>query len=326
MSLAAALRRRPLLLAGLALLAGPRPAGAQTAAQPAGALRVPFAQWLDLEAVRAVANSAPAQLLATIARHGVEVLRVPSAAPTRPLNPLLAPLPEAGAELLRQAEFADSTDGRVVLRHSACCPRPRDLILIRDTARSYTLIHEFAQSTLRPLQAGEPDDVIELRFATAFHRLQLYQRRLYDDPYRLLDPRWRRDILSAQADVASDLFARIRFGQSQEAIVERLLAQLIDARSPYHDDERRAEGRRYAVAMVDNAIDLFNAVHDSALFVAETVANLRAAIVEGDIPPDAPGSLTDADVQAVRQATAAVRATLEPVRAEIAVLKAMLGG
>jgi hypothetical protein len=310
------------VLIGLALW--PLLAAAQPAAAPPGSVRVPFAQQLDLGAVQAVVRSAPAALLATISRHGVEVLRVRSAAPTRPVNPLLAALPEAGAELLRQAEFADGYDGRVLARASACCPRPLDLILIRDTALSYTLIHEFAQSRLRPLQAGEADDVVELRFATAFNRLRVYQRRLVDDPYRLLEPPWRRDILAAQADVARDLFARIRFGQSQEVIVEQLLAQLIDEHSPYFDAARRAEGRRYAVAMLDNAIDLFNAVHDSAVFVAETVTNLRAAAIEGEIPPDAPGSLTDADVQAARQATAAVRAALEPVRAEIELLKALL--
>jgi hypothetical protein len=321
-------RGRRQLLTGLALAVWPLLSAGlpplQSAEPSTGAVRVPFAQVLDIEAVRAVVHSAPAALLATIARHGVELLRVPSAAPARPVNPLLAPLPEAGAELQQQAEFRDGYDGRVVLRASACCPRPRDLILIRDTALSYTLIHEFAQSRLRPLQPGEPDDVIELRFATAFNRLKVYQRRLYDDPYRLLEPLWRRDILLAQADVARDLFARIRLGQSQEVIVERLLFQLIDERSPYFDEGRRAEGRRYALAMLDNAIDLFNAVHDSAVFVADTVTNLRAAIIEGDIPADAPGSLADADVQAVRQATAAVRATLEPVRAEIELLKAML--
>ena len=319
-------RRRLLsaaLLAALpALWAAPRSLGATELSRVT--LRVPFEQQLDLEAVRSVAHSPPAELLATIARHGVEVLRVRSDAPVRPVNPLLAPLPEAGAELLRQAEFRDGYEGRVVLRASACCPRPRDLILIRDTALSYTLIHEFAQSRLQPLQRGEPDDVVETRFATAFRRLTLYQKRLYDDPYRLLEPLWRRDILAAQADVARDLFARLRLGQSQEAVVERVLAQLIDERSPYFDAARREEGLLYAQLMIDNAIDIFNTVHESAVFVAEAVSHLRTAIVEGAIPANAPGSLTDADVTTVQRAADQVHATLGPVRKEILALKELM--
>ena len=202
----------------------------------------PFAQAINVDAVYEVTHSAPGQLISTIRRWGVDVRLVRSEAPTRPLNPMLAGLPPAAPELVRQADFLDTYEGRLVCSSSKCCGLGRDSILIRDTALNYTLIHEFVQSLLRPLCEGDADHAVEARFGAAFRRLVLYQRHLYDDPYKLLDPLWRRDILEAQADVARDLFGRIRLGQSQEAIVEKLLSLYIDEHNPYFDAGRRAKG------------------------------------------------------------------------------------
>ena len=297
-------------LAALLLLALMPPARAAGQA-------VPFDQVLDLAVLRQVIEVPPDRLLATIAQRGVRVLRVATPQPARPLNPHLAALPEADAALLRDADFRDSYEGRLVPGRSGV----RDTILIRDTASDYTLLHEFAQTLLRPLRRTEADDAIELRFAAAFHRLTLYQRRLYDDPYRLLDPLWRRDILTAQLDVARDLFERIRLGQSQEAIVEKLLARLIDERSPYFDAARRTQGWRYGAVMIDNAIDTFNAVQQSSRFVVDAVSRLRAAVLEGDIEPAAAQGLDDAAVAAAERGAREVEALLAPVRTELQVLK-----
>jgi hypothetical protein len=246
---------------------------------------------------------------------------VRSAAPVRPLNPLLAAVPLAEPELIRRAGFTDHYEGMVVCGGAKCCGLGRDTLLVRDTARSYTLIHEFVQSLLRPLCLDEPDDTVEARFGAAYRRMTLYQRRLLDDPYKLLDPLWRRDILAAQAGVAADLFDRIRLGQSQEAIVEKLLGRLIEECSPYFDADRRAQGLRYGEDMVNAAIDLFNEVNDSVVFVQETIGHLRQALRDGDIAPGDRVSLVDDDVAAAARAGRDIEAQLAKVRAELKVLK-----
>lgn len=306
------------LLVAAGLLAGPAQAD-----RPQWAWQTfPFDQSLNIEAVHEVTHSAPEQLVATIRRWGVDVLRVSGGASRLPVNPLLAVLPEAPAELLQRAGFRDSYTGLVVHGEARCCSLRCDTILIRDTAPAYTLIHEFVQSLLRPTCTGEADDVVEERFGAAFRRLVVYQRRLFDDPYKLLNPQWRRDILAAQADVANDLHGRLRLGQSQEAIVEKLLSRYIDEHSPFYDADRRAEGRRYGEMMIDNAIDVFNTLNDSVVFVAETVVNLRQALRDGSLEPEAGETLGDDDVTAARQAAQAVEARLAVVRAELQALKA----
>lgn len=281
----------------------------------------PFAQVLDIEAVRQVTASAPGQVVAAIRRRGLEVLRVP-AAPGQPVNPELAALAPAPPALLQQAGFRDSYEGLVVHGGAACCDLPCDTLLIRASASTYTLIHEFVQSLLRPMCALEPDDSVEARFGAAFRRLALYQRRLFDDPYKLLDPLWRRDILVAQADVARDLYGRIRLGQSQEAIVEKLLSIHIDERSPFFDAARRAQGLSYGELMIDNAIDIFNELQASVAFVAETVQHLRQALRDGSLEPDDPrAALDDADVAATLAAVRDIEARMDPVRTELQALK-----
>lgn len=282
---------------------------------------LPFAQKLDMAVVHEVVGTAPARLLAAIARHGVEVRLVRTAAPDRPLNPLLAGLPEAPPDLVQRAEFLETYEGRVILPGNPYCLVPRDTILIRDTASSYTLLHEFVQSRLLPIDECRDDGDIELRFSVDLRRLLLYQRRLVDDPYRLLDALWRRDILEAQAAVADKLFRRIQVGQSQEAIVEKVLSIAIDERSPYHDAARRAQGRRYAEVMIDNAIDLYNTIESGVAFVQETVANLRQEILAGRIEPTGSLGLTEQDAQAAGRAGRAIGQSLARVHAEILALK-----
>lgn len=293
-------------------------------AQPASDAEIanmPFGQTLNMAKVRAATRSAPSQLVATIGAMGVDVLRVPSAAPGQPLNPLIAGLPPAPPELLRQAEFRDSYEGRVVLRQARCCGLVRDTILIRDTASTWTLLHEFVQALLPPSRAVAEADDFELAFATAYRRLWLYHCRLCEDPSRLLDPRWRRDLLAALDDVVPLLFERIRMGQSQEAIVEKVLAREIDAGSPYHDAARREQGRQYGERMIDNAIDLFNTTYDAIAHAEQTVRELREALAAGLLEPSATDSLTEDEHRAFVERLREAARRVEPVRAEIEALK-----
>lgn len=277
----------------------------------------PFAQALNLHAAYEVTHSTPEQLIPTIRRWGVGVQLVRSKVSVVPVNPLLAGLPMAAPELVHQADFRDSYEGMVVhdkLRDSAT-------ILVRDTAQCYTLIHEFVQSLLRPVHPGEFDHLLEVRFGTAFRRLVFYQHRLYDDPLKLLSPLWRRDILAAQAAVAKDLFGRIRLGQSQEAIVEKLLSRYIDEHSPFFDPARRAQGLQYGEAMINNAIDLLNVLSDSVVFVEGAVRTLRQALRDGEIEPGEGVALTDDDVAFVARSVRDVLAHLAVVGAELQVLQ-----
>lgn len=286
---------------------------------------MPFGQVVNLAAVRAVTTAPPAGLVATIRGWGLEVLRVRSQPPAAAPNPLLAELPEAGPELLGRAEFQPGYEGRLVCRDEQA-PQRLDLILIRDSAPTYTLLHEFVHAVVKPVCPGEATDpVIEARFRTAFRRLTIYQRRIFEDPWRLLDARWRRDLLAAQADVAADLYDRIRFGQSQEAIAEKLLARYVATDSPYFDSARREQGQRYAEAMINNAIDLFNAVETSRAFLAEAVRELHAAIRRGELTPDAGEGLSDAEAAATLSACDELAARLAPTRAALAELKAFQG-
>jgi hypothetical protein len=294
------------------------PAAANEAAT---VVQLPFAQTLDMRKVQAATRSAPQELLATIAGFGIDVLRVPGIAAGRSANPLLAGLPAAAPELLRNADFRDSYEGRVVLRGAPCCGLDRDTILIRETASTYTLLHEVVQSLLPPNGVDATGADLELQFAVNFRRLRIYQRCVTDDPLRLLDPRWRRDLLAALDDLVPLLFGRIRMGQSQEAIVEKVLAREIGTNSPYHDAARQEQGRRYGALMLDNAIDLFNTVHEAIVSAERSVQQLRGAIAAGEITPAGTDSLTEEEQRAFEQRLRGAKAGLEPVRAEIEAAK-----
>jgi hypothetical protein len=164
------------LLAAL-LLALPA-AAAWADPPPPGIVNLPFARTLDLTKVRAAVRSPPAQLLATITSLGIDVLRVADPLADGAVNPLLAGLPLAPPEVLAAAEFRNSFEGRVLLRHARCCGLMRDTILIRETASTWTLLHEFVHVLLPPSQRVASGDDIELAFASAYRRLWLYHCRL----------------------------------------------------------------------------------------------------------------------------------------------------
>ncbi|NWG74349.1 MAG: hypothetical protein HXY24_07050 [Rubrivivax sp.] len=296
------------------------PVAAQGLTPSAGCTELPFGQELDVGQIRALALTPPEAVLDRIASLGIDVYRVPSAAPRRPANPVLLPLAVADPALLAGAAFESTMQGRAIPRDATCCSVPRDTILIRDTATTFTLLHEVAHLLIRPLGAPPLVDV-EQRFALAFHRLTVYQRRLYDDPARLLDPRWRRDIVAAQRETVDLLYDRIRIGQSQEAIVEHVLGRCIDEASPYRDAARAAEGRRYAVAMVDNAIDVFNAVHGSIAFCADAVGGLHGDVEAGRIALPPGTALDAADAAAFSDAAQALQRDLVRTRGDIEALK-----
>jgi hypothetical protein len=284
-------------------------------------LQFPFGQRMNRATVVEVTHAAPPDLLATIEKHGVEIRRIRSMSTTRPANPLLETVDSASMDLIKQSGFQDSFEGRVHCAPADAQAPSKIIILIRDTAETYTLIHEFLQSILETNGSCRVPADAELQFATRLRRLNLYQRHLNDDPFKLLQPLWRRDILAAQADVVERLFAQIQLGQSQEAIIEKVLSQYIGQSSPYFDADRRARGYRYGESMINNSIDLFNAVNDSLAFTKEYIVSFRKDILDGAIKTQAGEHLSDEEARADLLTLANISMQLDRVRSEIEVLK-----
>jgi hypothetical protein len=123
------------------------------AASPApdgSCLRTPFAQQIDVDTVTALAHTPPQSLLERITKLDIDVLRVPSAGPGEHANPLLVALPVADAQLLRQAQFLESYQGRSIPAGAQLCGRKPPTGQIRVTASSYTLLHEVVHLLLIP--------------------------------------------------------------------------------------------------------------------------------------------------------------------------------
>ena len=76
-------------------------------------------------------------------------------------------------------------------------------------------------------------------------------------------------MLSAQADVVDKLFARLQMGQSQEAIIEKVLESYIDSKNLFYDKARQEQGLKYGGFMIDNAIDIFFEKKVSSLSTGE---------------------------------------------------------
>jgi hypothetical protein len=281
----------------------------------------PFQQKMNMDVIYDVTHTDPENLVAKIQSYGVQILRVKTPHPQQALNPLLKAVPEASEDLLKKAEFQDSYEGRLIHAHNSCCDVQQDTILIRDTALSYTLIHEFMHAQLQSATGDYNHDEPEKKFAADFRKLNFYQRRLYDDPYSLLNPLWRRDILAAQQDVASGLFSLMQAGQSQEAIIEKVLSRYIDEKSPYYVAERRKNGLSYGEQRINNAIDIFNNVHASQSFTAETVANLLVEIKSGNIPKDK-ATLTEDEAKKFATASEKLAQELEHIKTQILEMKA----
>jgi hypothetical protein len=73
--------------------------------------------------------------------------------------------------------------------------------------------------------------------------------------------------------------------------------------------------------MINNAIDICDALDGSAVFVEESVRNLRQSMRAGHIQPGEGVALTDDDEAIVAGSVSAVQAHLAVVRAELEVLK-----
>jgi hypothetical protein len=73
--------------------------------------------------------------------------------------------------------------------------------------------------------------------------------------------------------------------------------------------------------MINIAVDLFNTVHQSVVFVEETVVQLRRPIRHGDIRPGEGVTLTDEEEAMFVRSAADLKIRLDRVRAELQLLK-----
>jgi hypothetical protein len=73
--------------------------------------------------------------------------------------------------------------------------------------------------------------------------------------------------------------------------------------------------------VINNAIDMFNELNDSVVFVEDAVRNLRQSLSDGNIEPGEGVVLTADDEASVVLAARDVKAHLAVVRAELDLLK-----
>ncbi|MBL7671272.1 MAG: hypothetical protein JNM39_12375 [Bdellovibrionaceae bacterium] len=281
----------------------------------------PFSLSLDMDIVYEITASKPKDLLNIINRHGVKVHRVVTKSPKKQLNPILANLEVASDVLVRDSEFEESYEGRMLLRANPCCNLTQDILLIRDTASNYTLIHEFLHFALHTEIDPKWKDT-EMNFILAMRRLNIYKKSLFFEPNNLLNPIWRRDVLNAEKDLLEMLFVRFQMGQSQEAIIEKVLSRYIDPSSPYFDSARKKEGHAYGEAMINNIIDLYGALFESITWTKNTVTDYDTQIRSKSIKLQAKDSLTMDQAKSFLQASNRLLKELDPIRAEIERLKA----
>ena len=295
--------------------------------------KAPFDLKLNMEVIYDVTHAKPENLVATIQKYGVKIfvvdlnsINVPaefSEVLSAPKNSKVADLPRATTEMLAELEWKPTYEGRAITEKLNCCNTGNRALVVRENVSDYTLIHEFMHTQLasadgKPIGGHELEHEFDTR---ALRKFNFYQRKLYDDPFELGNPLWRRDIQSAQKDFISNLYQRIRMGQVQEAIIEKTLSRYIDKSSPYYDEDRAKKGYKYGEAMINNAIDLFNSAHASIVYTRETVQNLLQEIKNGNMKAGK-YSLTEADVAAFVKTADQLEAAIQPVKEEILATKA----
>lgn len=83
---------------------------------------------------------------------------------------------------LPKDQLGERVLGRSIPRSAQCCGPGRDTVLIRETASTWTLLHEVVHLLIVPTDGFVACADLEQRVSLARRRLQVSQRRLYDDP------------------------------------------------------------------------------------------------------------------------------------------------
>ncbi|MFP5519763.1 MAG: hypothetical protein ACLGGX_07660 [Bdellovibrionia bacterium] len=239
---------------------------------------------MDMNLLYEVTHTKPEQLIDIMKRSGRDILLIKDSDDKKAKNPLYKNLNYASDDLLKKAEIQPSYSGRLIPTTNPCCDLTKDTVLIKDTAPTYTLIHEYMHSLLE-FKGTKPQADIEKTYSRVERKQLFYQRKLLENPVALLTPLWRKDMLSTQQEIIDMMYQRIRLGQAQEAIIEKLLSRYIDKNSPYFDEARSKEGLKYAEAMINNAITVYNNLHFSITWNMNTVIDLRSGLDSKELVP-----------------------------------------
>jgi hypothetical protein len=280
-----------------------------------------FNQTLDLNLVEKVVNLPATKLQNFIASFGVEIKKVKvTGEAKRVFNPIIASAPEASEQELEAIVWSTEYEGRFVEAKNLCCDLAKDTIFLREDALTYTLIHQFLYSQIDYLGQAVPNDV-EKKYNLASRTHDFRFHKLFENPLNMLNPLWRRDIMSAQLDLVMTLNDRIRVTQAQEVIIELTLFQLIKPGNPYYNEVRQEEGVKYVEAMINNAITVFNSIHYSLDWTRNTLTELYEAIKKEDIIVREEEKISDEDFEAFLTHVNRSMMTLEPIKNEILNMK-----
>ncbi len=275
--------------------------------------KLPFNHSIDIKKVRALTRSKPEKLLSVIEAMGIDVQLYKSG---KELNPMYSGLKYADQALIQVGEFEKSYEGRFLSKSNPEYQLKKDVIILKDNALPYTLIHEVMHSML----SSHP--TIDFDFLVKFKTFQFRQRKTYNENfYNLLIPQWREDILSAQEAVIPLVYGSIQNIQSQEAIIEKILAKEISKSSPYYQELRRLKGLRFGEMRINNAIDVFNEVHGAIQSGKDAIIHLREGLDKKELTQDGPYNLNHIDTNVYVRRSDAMLSELLKVKDEILKLK-----
>lgn len=278
----------------------------------------PFDQAIQAEKVYEVTQVSPSELVKYIESQGVQVL-IFRDVNTQSTNPAFSKTATASEQLIADAKMPPNTMGRLLPQRNGFS---QNTILIRADADTYTLIHEYLHALLF-FEGQKPISQLDEKFAAVERKQIFYQRKLFENPAALLNPLWRKDILEAQEQVIELIYQRIQIGQSQEAIIEKLLNRYIDSKNPHYSEVRQKKGLQYAEAMINNAITVFNNLHFSVNWNKNTVAELSQGLKTKDVEIAQPDreSLTEEEASQFQMNSAAHLQKLQKTMDEILKLK-----
>ena len=229
---------------------------------------LPFDQKINLVTVFEVTQAKPNTLVSYILNHETDIYLLETPAnelKDRSVNPLFMNLAYAKKSMLKFISEMNSPSlairGVMFSKNYDCCTFSRNTILIKDTADTQTLIHEFLHSVLVQNNLKDDSEKREIQFRMTQKRLNTYRNMLNANPDFLAQPLWRKNILTAQNDFIDELYLHLRSNTSEEAIIEKYLKLYITEESPYFF-KRQLSSKHfdYGEDRINNGVDLYNVI------------------------------------------------------------------
>lgn len=282
---------------------------------------LPFEQSIQVEKVYEVTQVPQSDVAEYIKSQGVDIIVFLNPEKPEALNPAFKSLRIATEEEMKKAMLPQGAAGRLLPVRNGF---NQDTIIIRADSDTYTLIHEYLHSLLFFI-GDEPQAQLDETFASIERKQLFYQRKLFENPVALLNPLWRRDILDAQNGIVELVHQRIRIGQAQEAIIEKILARYIDAKNPHYSADRQKNGLMYAESMINNSITVFNNLYFAIDWNRTTVAELYRSLAAKELIIQDPKreTLTEEEAAQFKKASDEHMARIQKTMDQILLLKKM---